>query len=153
MVRIETVKTKAYGDQKPGTSGLRKRVSVFQSNAHYAENFIQSVLATLPPAERQEATLVVGGDGRYYMRDAIRLIVRIAAANGVRAARGRAQGGRGRRRRMRKASSDRKAELRMPGGSLRRWGEARRAALLKLDVLVSVIRGVKVWLSHSGAQI
>ncbi|NXI63526.1 PGM1 protein, partial [Anseranas semipalmata] len=54
---------------------------VFQSNAHYAENFIQSILATLPPAERQEATLVVGGDGRFYMRDAIQIIVRIAAAN------------------------------------------------------------------------
>lgn len=85
MVRIVTVKTKPYGDQKPGTSGLRKRVTVFQSNAHYTENFIQSILATVPAAERQEATLVVGGDGRFYMRDAIQLIVRIAAANGVRA--------------------------------------------------------------------
>ncbi|NXK55712.1 PGM1 protein, partial [Chauna torquata] len=81
MVRIVTVKTKPYADQKPGTSGLRKRVAVFQSNAHYAENFIQSILATLPPAERQAATLVVGGDGRFYMRDAVRIIVRIAAAN------------------------------------------------------------------------
>lgn len=51
-----------------------------------------------------------------------------------------------------KASSDRKGELRMLGGSLRRWGEDRRAALLKSDVLVSVIRGVKVWLSPPGAQ-
>lgn len=86
MVHIETVKTKAYADQKPGTSGLRKRVTVFQNNAHYAENFIQSILATVPPAERQEATLVVGGDGRFYMKDAIQIIVRIAAANGVRGA-------------------------------------------------------------------
>lgn len=84
MVHIATVKTKPYGDQKPGTSGLRKRVAVFQNNAHYTENFIQSILATVPPTERQEATLVVGGDGRFYMRDAIQLIVRIAAANGVR---------------------------------------------------------------------
>ncbi|KAF2978386.1 hypothetical protein EK904_005480 [Melospiza melodia maxima] len=82
MVRIVTVQTKPYGDQKPGTSGLRKRVTVFQSNANYTENFIQSILATVPPAERQDATLVVGGDGRFYMRDAIQLIVRIAAANG-----------------------------------------------------------------------
>ncbi|NWT42708.1 PGM1 protein, partial [Uria aalge] len=81
MVQIVTVKTKPYGDQKPGTSGLRKRVTVFQSNANYTENFIQSILATVPPGERQEATLVVGGDGRFYMRDAIQLIVRIAAAN------------------------------------------------------------------------
>ncbi|KAK2543209.1 Pgm1 [Columba livia] len=83
MVHIATVKTKPYGDQKPGTSGLRKRVAVFQSNAHYTENFIQSILATVPPTERQEATLVVGGDGRFYMKDAIQLIVRIAAANGL----------------------------------------------------------------------
>ncbi|NXU70601.1 PGM1 protein, partial [Oreotrochilus melanogaster] len=83
MVRIVAVKTKPYGDQKPGTSGLRKRVKVFQSNANYTENFIQSILATVPPAERQEATLVVGGDGRFYMKDAIQLIVRIAAANGI----------------------------------------------------------------------
>uniref|UniRef100_A0A8C3DRB9 Phosphoglucomutase-1 n=1 Tax=Corvus moneduloides TaxID=1196302 RepID=A0A8C3DRB9_CORMO len=83
MVRIVTVQTKPYGDQKPGTSGLRKRVTVFQSNANYSENFIQSTLATVPPAERQDATLVVGGDGRFYMKDAIQLIVRIAAANGI----------------------------------------------------------------------
>ena len=83
MVRIVSVRTKPYGDQKPGTSGLRKRVTVFQSNANYTENFIQSTLATVPPAERQDATLVVGGDGRFYMKDAIQLIVRIAAANGV----------------------------------------------------------------------
>lgn len=83
MVQIVTVKTQAYPDQKPGTSGLRKRVRVFQGNANYAENFIQSIVATVEPAQRQEATLVVGGDGRFYMREAIQLIVRIAAANGV----------------------------------------------------------------------
>lgn len=83
MVKIVTVKTQAYPDQKPGTSGLRKRVKVFQSSAHYAENFIQSILSTVEPAQRQEATLVVGGDGRFYMKEAIQLIVRIAAANGV----------------------------------------------------------------------
>lgn len=87
MVKIVTVKTKAYPDQKPGTSGLRKRVKVFQSNANYAENFIQSIVSTVEPALRQEATLVVGGDGRFYMTEAIQLIVRIAAANGVRDAR------------------------------------------------------------------
>ena len=84
MVKIVTVKTKAYQDQKPGTSGLRKRVKVFQSSANYAENFIQSIISTVETAQRQEATLVVGGDGRFYMKEAIHLIVRIAAANGVR---------------------------------------------------------------------
>ncbi|KAL7985022.1 hypothetical protein Chor_003592 [Crotalus horridus] len=83
MVKIVTVKTTAYLDQKPGTSGLRKRVKVFQGNAHYAENFIQSIISTIEPAERQAATLVVGGDGRFYMTEAIQLILRIAAANGL----------------------------------------------------------------------
>ena len=83
MVKITVVKTKAYADQKPGTSGLRKRVTVFQQNQHYAENFIQSTISVVEPAVRQESTLVVGGDGRFFMKDAIQLIVQIAAANGV----------------------------------------------------------------------
>lgn len=83
MVKITTVKTKPYTDQKPGTSGLRKRVTVFQQNQHYAENFIQSIISVIEPAERQAATLVVGGDGRFFMKDAIQLIVQISAANGV----------------------------------------------------------------------
>lgn len=83
MVKITTVKTKPYTDQKPGTSGLRKRVTVFQQNQHYAENFIQSTISVIEPAERQAASLVVGGDGRFFMKDAIQLIVQIAAANGV----------------------------------------------------------------------
>lgn len=83
MVKIITVKTRPYADQKPGTSGLRKRVTVFQQNQHYAENFIQSTISVIDPAERQTSTLVVGGDGRFFMKDAIQLIVQIAAANGV----------------------------------------------------------------------
>uniref|UniRef100_A0A672MW16 Phosphoglucomutase-1-like n=1 Tax=Sinocyclocheilus grahami TaxID=75366 RepID=A0A672MW16_SINGR len=75
--------TKPYTDQKPGTSGLRKRVTVFQQNQHYAENFIQSIISTIDPAQRQEGTLVVGGDGRFFMKDAIQLIIQIAAANGI----------------------------------------------------------------------
>uniref|UniRef100_A0A9J7XMM6 Phosphoglucomutase 1 n=2 Tax=Cyprinus carpio TaxID=7962 RepID=A0A9J7XMM6_CYPCA len=82
---METVvyTTKPYTDQKPGTSGLRKRVTVFQQNQHYAENFIQSIISTIDSAQRQEGTLVVGGDGRFFMKDAIQLIVQIAAANGI----------------------------------------------------------------------
>lgn len=83
MVKIAAVKTKPYTDQKPGTSGLRKRVTVFQQNQHYAENFIQSIVSVVEPARRQAASLVVGGDGRFFMKDAIQLIVQIAAANGV----------------------------------------------------------------------
>ncbi|XP_063057869.1 phosphoglucomutase-1 [Engraulis encrasicolus] len=83
MVKISVVKTKAYADQKPGTSGLRKRVTVFQKNEHYAENFIQSIISVVEPGVRQASTLVVGGDGRFFMKDAIQLIVQIAAANGI----------------------------------------------------------------------
>ncbi|KAK6484535.1 phosphoglucomutase-1 isoform X2 [Huso huso] len=83
MLKIVTVKTKAYTDQKPGTSGLRKRVIVFQKNQHYAENFIQSIISATDPAERQEGTLVVGGDGRFFMKEAIQLIIQISAANGI----------------------------------------------------------------------
>uniref|UniRef100_A0A8C1WLP2 Phosphoglucomutase 1 n=1 Tax=Cyprinus carpio TaxID=7962 RepID=A0A8C1WLP2_CYPCA len=83
MVKITVIKTKPYTDQKPGTSGLRKRVTVFQQNQHYAENFIQSIISTIDSAQRQEGTLVVGGDGRFFMKDAIQLIVQIAAANGI----------------------------------------------------------------------
>lgn len=83
MVKITVIKTKPYTDQKPGTSGLRKRVTVFQQNQHYAENFIQSIISTVDPAQRQEGALVVGGDGRFFMKDAIQLIIQIAAANGI----------------------------------------------------------------------
>jgi phosphoglucomutase len=74
------VETRPYADQKPGTSGLRKKVAVFQQ-PHYAANFIQSVFDVAP--ELNGATLVVGGDGRYFNREVIDLILRMAAANGV----------------------------------------------------------------------
>ena len=75
-----TVPTTPFADQTPGTSGLRKRVTVYQQ-PHYLENFIQSTLdaARLP----RGATLVVGGDGRYFNREAIQIVVKMAAANGV----------------------------------------------------------------------
>ncbi|MDR3474034.1 MAG: alpha-D-glucose phosphate-specific phosphoglucomutase [Devosia sp.] len=73
------IKTAPYVDQKPGTSGLRKRVPVFQQ-PNYVENFVQSVIDSLEGF--QGKTLVIGGDGRYFNDVAIQRIIRIAAANG-----------------------------------------------------------------------
>ncbi|OKH20321.1 alpha-D-glucose phosphate-specific phosphoglucomutase [Hydrococcus rivularis NIES-593] len=78
-MNIRTVSTTPFPDQKPGTSGLRKSVKVFQS-PHYLENFVQSIFDTL---NCQGQTLVIGGDGRYYNRQAIQTILKMAAANGV----------------------------------------------------------------------
>ena len=76
---IRTVRTKPFDDQKPGTSGLRKKVPVFQQ-AHYTENFIQSIFDSLEGF--QGKTLVIGGDGRYFNREVIGTAIRMAAANG-----------------------------------------------------------------------
>ncbi|HLH51376.1 MAG TPA: alpha-D-glucose phosphate-specific phosphoglucomutase [Roseiarcus sp.] len=76
---ILTIDTKPFDDQKPGTSGLRKKVPHFQQ-PHYVENFIQSIFDSLEGYAGK--TLVVGGDGRYYNREAIQKVIKIAAANG-----------------------------------------------------------------------
>jgi phosphoglucomutase len=76
---IKTIETKPYADQKPGTSGLRKRVTVWQQ-PNYVENYIQSIFDVLE--DRQGKTLVIGGDGRFYNDVAIQKAIKIAAANG-----------------------------------------------------------------------
>lgn len=76
---IKTVPTTPFDGQKPGTSGLRKKVRVFQQ-PNYAENFIQSVFDAVSP--EHGATLVIGGDGRFHNRVVIQQAIRMAAANG-----------------------------------------------------------------------
>jgi len=79
--RIRHVDCAAFGDQKPGTAGLRKKVAVF-SQAHYLETYIQAVFESLDLTSG--SALVIGGDGRYYNDTAIQTIIAIAAAHGVR---------------------------------------------------------------------
>ncbi len=76
---IQTIATTPFNDQKPGTSGLRKRVPAFQQ-PHYLENFVQSIFDSI--AAPAGSTLVLGGDGRYYNREAIQIILKMASANG-----------------------------------------------------------------------
>ncbi|VAW88428.1 Phosphoglucomutase [hydrothermal vent metagenome] len=80
-MNILHVKTTVFTDQKPGTSGLRKAVTVFQQ-IHYLENFVQAIFATVGPVTGQ--TLVLGGDGRFYNREAIQIIIKMACASGYR---------------------------------------------------------------------
>lgn len=77
MIRV--VATTPFEGQKPGTSGLRKKVTVFQQ-PHYIENFVQGLFDSLDAFEGE--TLVIGGDGRYYNREAIQIVIKMAAAAG-----------------------------------------------------------------------
>lgn len=80
-IKIQPVKTQPFTDQKPGTSGLRKTVNHFKQ-ADYLQNFVQSIFNCLLP-DLVGSTLIVGGDGRYFNRESIQIILRMAAANGV----------------------------------------------------------------------
>jgi len=76
---VRIVETTPFDDQRPGTSGLRKKVAVFRQK-HYLENFVQSVFDSIDAPSG--SVLVLGGDGRYYNQDAISSIIGMAAANG-----------------------------------------------------------------------
>jgi phosphoglucomutase len=78
-LQVRTIGTKPFSDQRPGTSGLRKSVTEFRQ-PHYLENFIQATFDTEGNCKGKK--LIVGGDGRFYNREAIQIIVKMAAANG-----------------------------------------------------------------------
>lgn len=76
---VKEIATKPFEGQKPGTSGLRKRVKVFQQE-HYTENFIQAIFDS---TTTKDATIVIGGDGRYFSPETVQTILKIGSANGV----------------------------------------------------------------------
>lgn len=80
---IQTIATQPFKDQRPGTSGLRKKTRAFMQ-PHYVENFVQAIFDSIREDSGgfDSKTLVIGGDGRFHNRTAIQIIVRIAAANG-----------------------------------------------------------------------
>ena len=82
MSKIKVVETKPYLDQKMGTSGLRKKVKIYQQQ-NYIENFIQSVFNSYEPKDYKGKSLIIGGDGRFYNDVAIQLCIKIGVANGI----------------------------------------------------------------------
>ncbi len=80
-MQVRIVATTPYPDQRPGTSGLRKKTRIFETRPHYLENFVQSVFDCLEDPEGR--SFVLGGDGRYFNDRAIQILLRMMAANGV----------------------------------------------------------------------
>lgn len=78
---VKEVQFESFKDQKPGTSGLRKKVTVFQQ-PHYSESFVTSILLSIPEGV-EDSFLVIGGDGRFYNPEVVQLIAKIGAAYGV----------------------------------------------------------------------
>lgn len=79
---VHSIETKPIEGQKPGTSGLRKKTRVFMQE-NYLANFVQAIFDSLPSSEVKGSTIVVGGDGRYWTKEAVQIIAKIAVANGV----------------------------------------------------------------------
>ena len=83
LLRVEELPTTPFADQKPGTSGLRKKTKEFMKPL-YLHNFVQATFDALDKEKLKGSTLVVSGDGRYWGREAVQIICKIAAGNGVR---------------------------------------------------------------------
>ncbi|XP_020234555.1 phosphoglucomutase, chloroplastic [Cajanus cajan] len=81
-IKIKSIPTKPIEGQKTGTSGLRKKVKVFKQE-NYLANWIQALFNSLPPEDYKNGLLVLGGDGRYFNREAAQIIIKIAAGNSV----------------------------------------------------------------------
>ncbi|XP_062120560.1 phosphoglucomutase, chloroplastic [Humulus lupulus] len=81
-IKINSIPTKPIEGQKTGTSGLRKKVKVFMQE-NYLANWIQALFNSLPLEDYKNGALVLGGDGRYFNREAAQIIIKIAAGNGV----------------------------------------------------------------------
>ncbi|KAL4595302.1 hypothetical protein ACB092_12G082200 [Castanea dentata] len=81
-IKINSIATKPIEGQKTGTSGLRKKVKVF-TQENYLANWIQALFNSLPAEDYKNGLLVLGGDGRYFNREAAQIIIKIAAGNGV----------------------------------------------------------------------
>ncbi|XP_042053868.1 phosphoglucomutase, chloroplastic-like isoform X4 [Salvia splendens] len=82
QLKIKSVPTQPFEGQKTGTSGLRKKVKEFMQE-NYLANWIQALFDSLPPEDYKNAVLVLGGDGRYFNKEAAQIIIKIAAGNGV----------------------------------------------------------------------
>lgn len=77
-MQTKTISTTPYSDQKPGTSGLRKKTKIFTEQKNYLQNFVQSLFNVISVAGKR---LVLGGDGRFYNEQAIQIIIKMAIAN------------------------------------------------------------------------
>lgn len=82
-VEVKDVPTTPIEGQKTGTSGLRKKAAVF-SEGNYLANWVQSLFLALPQEEVDGSAMVLGGDGRWFNKEASQIIIKLAAGNGVR---------------------------------------------------------------------
>ena len=82
MAAINVVETTPFTDQKPGTSGLRKKTKVFLTKKNTSKT-LYNLSSTRYHSEIQGSAIVVSGDGRFYNDKAIQVITKMAAANGI----------------------------------------------------------------------